>query len=192
MCTYCVRTAARGGDGVWRAFVGAAMLARRGFLCAWLTRKAAPPPRARRNLLRLREQGGARAAAGEALVSGAGPSTAGGAGEMDSDSDDSDSDDDDDDAALLAELERIKAERAEEAARAEAEAKAEEEAAKGAMFSAGNPLLAGAGGGGVKRRWDDDVVFRNQAREEPKKRTGFINDTIRNDFHKRFISRYIR
>eukprot|EP00793_Prasinoderma_coloniale_P001763 PRCOL_00003569-RA len=96
------------------------------------------------------------------------------------------------DAALLAELERIKAERAEEAARAEAEAKAEEEAAKGAMFSAGNPLLAGAGGGGVKRRWDDDVVFRNQAREEPKKRTGFINDTIRNDFHKRFISRYIR
>ncbi len=41
-------------------------------------------------------------------------------------------------------------------------------------------------------RWDDDVVFKNQARNEPKQQKRFINDTIRNDFHKRFLQRYIR
>lgn len=44
----------------------------------------------------------------------------------------------------------------------------------------------------VKRRWDDDVVFRNQTRGEPKVQKRFINDTIRNDFHRRFLHRYIR
>lgn len=41
-------------------------------------------------------------------------------------------------------------------------------------------------------RWDDDVVFKNQARGEPKAQKRFVNDTIRNDFHKRFLQRYIR
>jgi hypothetical protein len=41
-------------------------------------------------------------------------------------------------------------------------------------------------------RWDDDVVFKNQARSEPKAQKRFVNDTIRNDFHKRFLQRYIR
>lgn len=44
----------------------------------------------------------------------------------------------------------------------------------------------------VKRRWDDDVVFKNQARGEPKAQKRFINDTIRSDFHKRFLTRYIK
>lgn len=42
------------------------------------------------------------------------------------------------------------------------------------------------------RRWDDDVVFKNQTRNEPKAQKRFINDTIRNDFHKRFLQKYIR
>jgi protein CWC15 len=29
------------------------------------------------------------------------------------------------------------------------------------------------------------VVFKNQSRNEPKKERRFINDTIRNDFHRR-------
>ncbi|KAG5598004.1 hypothetical protein H5410_039236, partial [Solanum commersonii] len=33
-------------------------------------------------------------------------------------------------------------------------------------------------------RWDDDVVFKNQARGELKVVKRFINDTIRNDFHR--------
>lgn len=41
-------------------------------------------------------------------------------------------------------------------------------------------------------RWDEDVVFKNQAKGEPKQAKRFINDTIRNDFHKRFLQRYIR
>jgi protein CWC15 len=36
------------------------------------------------------------------------------------------------------------------------------------------------------------VVFKNQARGEPKTQKRFINDTIRNDFHKRFLQRYVR
>ena len=53
----------------------------------------------------------------------------------------------------------------------------------------------GAGGGAdfkTKRRWDDDVVFRNQARDAPKVGKRFINDTIRSDFHKRFLNKYIK
>ena len=49
-----------------------------------------------------------------------------------------------------------------------------------------------AGHAQVKRRWDDDVVFRNQARGEPKAQKRFINDTIRSDFHRRFLTRYIK
>ncbi|PNW69693.1 hypothetical protein CHLRE_24g755447v5 [Chlamydomonas reinhardtii] len=112
-----------------------------------------------------------------------------------------DDDDDDEKALLLAELERIKKERAEDAAKkareeADVAAKAREE-----ELRAGNPLLAiGAAGGAagadvsfnIKRRWDDDVVFKNQARGEPKQQKRFVNDTIRNDFHRRFLQRYIR
>ena len=45
----------------------------------------------------------------------------------------------------------------------------------------------------MKRRWNDDVVFKNQARDEPeKKKASFINDTIRNDFHKSFLKKYVK
>lgn len=101
----------------------------------------------------------------------------------------------------MAELERIKSERAEEARlKAEAEASEAFERQKDELAT-GNPLLdlatggAGATAGGdfrTKRRWDDDVVFRNQARDEPKVGKRFINDTIRSDFHKRFLNKYIK
>jgi protein CWC15 len=41
-------------------------------------------------------------------------------------------------------------------------------------------------------RWDDDVVFKNQARGEPKPAKRFINDTIRNDFHRKFLNKYMK
>ncbi|GMH42743.1 hypothetical protein BSKO_10662 [Bryopsis sp. KO-2023] len=121
------------------------------------------------------------------------------ADDMDADDpDDSESeedDSDDDEAELLAELERIKKERAEEA-----EKKAEEEAErelkeKEEQLLRGNPLVNRLDGGpsfSVKRRWDDDVVFKNQTRGEPKAKKRFINDTVRSDFHQRFLQRYIR
>jgi protein CWC15 len=63
----------------------------------------------------------------------------------------------------------------------------------------GNPLLnlAPSGmpastGATVKRRWDDDLIFRNQARDEPDMKKRFINDAIRSDFHRKFLSKYIK
>lgn len=109
--------------------------------------------------------------------------------------DSSDDDDEDDEAALQAELTKIRAER-EAAKKKEEEAKAaqeEEKMEEAALL--GNPLLASdeaASSGRMKRRWNEDVVFRNQAKGEPEIKKRFINDTVRNDFHKRFLNKFIR
>jgi protein CWC15 len=114
----------------------------------------------------------------------------------DSDEDDSDEDsDDDDEAALQAELAKIRAERDTARAKVDAQAAAEEESRMEEAALLGNPLLAGGGEGDVgsgklKRKWNDDVVFRNQAKGEPKIKKRFINDTVRNDFHKRFLNKF--
>lgn len=114
--------------------------------------------------------------------------------------DDSDEDSDDDTAALLAELEKIKKERAEEQARKELEQKAEEERIRMENILSGNPLLNLTGpvqaqaSFKVKRRWDDDVVFKNCAKgvDEMKKEKRFVNDTLRSEFHKKFMEKYIK
>ncbi|MBA0816453.1 hypothetical protein Gohar_001117, partial [Gossypium harknessii] len=64
--------------------------------------------------------------------------------------------------------------------------------AKEAELLRGNPLLNNPTSFGVKRRWDDDVVFKNQARGETKPQKRFINDTIRNDFHRKFLLKYMK
>ncbi|XP_065840440.1 spliceosome-associated protein CWC15 homolog isoform X2 [Oscarella lobularis] len=115
----------------------------------------------------------------------------------DDDDDDDDDSDEDDTAELLRELQKIKQERAEEEARKERERKDDEERIRKENIVSGNPLLNSSdapSGFKVKRRWDDDVVFKNCARgveENPKERK-FINDTIRSEFHKRFMSKYIK
>ena len=38
----------------------------------------------------------------------------------------------------------------------------------------------------------DDVVFKNQAREPKKEAKRFINDTVWNDFHRKFLFKYIK
>ncbi len=117
--------------------------------------------------------------------------------------DDDDSDSDDDAAALMEELERIKAQRASENERKEREREQLEEMEQRDELKMGNPLLRdemtsaddapkGKKSATLKRRWDDDTVFRNQARDEPKREKRFVNDTIRSDFHKRFLNRYIK
>ncbi|XP_066517032.1 protein CWC15 homolog [Hoplias malabaricus] len=117
---------------------------------------------------------------------------------------DSESDSDDDTAALLAELEKIKKERAEEQERKEREQKAEEERIRMENILSGNPLLNLAGqqqqqtpnqnSFSVKRRWDDDVVFKNCAKgvDESRKEKRFINDTLRSEFHKKFMEKYVK
>ena len=45
----------------------------------------------------------------------------------------------------------------------------------------------------VKRRWDDDVVFKNCSRAAPeKKEANFINDSLRSEFHRKFMNKYIK
>lgn len=43
-------------------------------------------------------------------------------------------------------------------------------------------------------RWDDDVVFKNCAKgvDEIKKDKRFVNDTLRSEFHKKFMEKYIK
>ncbi|MED6215766.1 hypothetical protein PIB30_001387 [Stylosanthes scabra] len=111
----------------------------------------------------------------------------------DNESDDDDDDDEEDDTeALMAELEQIKKERAEEKLRKERQEQEEELKVKEAELLRGNPLLNNPTSFSVKRRWDDDVVFKNQARGETKVAKRFINDTIRNDFHRKFLQKYMK
>jgi protein CWC15 len=112
---------------------------------------------------------------------------------------DESSDDEDDTAALMAELQRIKKERAADQARKEAEKRAEEERIRAENILSGNPLLNNAGPAAtksdlkVKRRWDEDVVFKNCARAESSdKSKGFINDCLRSEFHRKFMEKYIK
>nr|CAD7261703.1 unnamed protein product [Timema shepardi] len=112
--------------------------------------------------------------------------------------DSEDGDSDDDTAELLAELQRIKKERALDQAKRESEKRQEEERIRMENILSGNPLLNYAsqlpkGDLKVKRRWDDDVVFKNCARSEPeKKKDQFINDSLRSEFHRKFMEKYVK
>ncbi|KAI2630876.1 Pre-mRNA-splicing factor Cwf15/Cwc15 [Hypoxylon sp. NC1633] len=116
--------------------------------------------------------------------------------EEDEDEDDSeeDSDDEDDDEAeLRRELEKIRRERAEKREKEEREKAAAEEEERERDIALGNPLL-NPGNFNMKRRWDDDVVFKNQGRgtDDKGRKKEFINDLLRSDFHKRFMNKYVR
>ncbi|KAI1819603.1 Pre-mRNA-splicing factor Cwf15/Cwc15 [Xylaria intraflava] len=120
-----------------------------------------------------------------------------GGSENDDDDDDDDSEEDsedDEDAELRRELEKIKRERAEKREREERERAAAEEEERERDIALGNPLLNPKQDFRIKRRWDDDVVFKNQARgtEDKGKQKEFINDLLRSDFHKRFMNKYVR
>ena len=117
----------------------------------------------------------------------------GGGSDSDSDSSEDDSDDEDETAELMRELEKIKRERAEAKEREEAEKAKEAEEQRTVEIARGNPLLDPKKDFTVKRRWDDDVIFKNQARgvEEKNKKKEFVNDLLRSDFHKRFMVRVL-
>lgn len=113
--------------------------------------------------------------------------------EDEEESDDDDDSDDDSDAELQRELDRVRREREERKKKEEAERLKEEEDARERNIALGNPLL-NKQDFNMKRRWDDDVVFKNQARgtEEKGKKKEFVNDLLRSDFHRRFMSKYVR
>lgn len=131
--------------------------------------------------------------------------------DSDEDEDSDDDDDEDETAELLRELEKIKRERAEERARAEAERASSAAMSAEEAAATGNPLLnlqaalsgnrnafdstpggysssaASTASFAIKKRWDDDVIFKNQAVKSDEPRKEFINDAIRTNFHKRFL-----
>jgi protein CWC15 len=104
----------------------------------------------------------------------------------------------------MAELARIKRERAAEAARLEEQKRIEEEKIRMDNILKGNPLLNPSKSSTqssntefrVKRRWDDDVVFKNCAKADSstgeKRVAQFVNDSLRSDFHRRFMDKYIK
>jgi protein CWC15 len=107
----------------------------------------------------------------------------------------SDEESDDEEAELRRELAKMKAERAEAAAKAAAEQDKKDQDQRERDIALGNPLLNPQKEDyGVKRRWDDDVVFKNQARgtDERGKEKRFVNDLLRSDFHRRFMDKYVR
>lgn len=109
---------------------------------------------------------------------------------------DSESSESDEERELMRELERIKKERAEreqkQAAQKEEEAQLEEE--EKILFS--NPLLNhdlnDKVSMNVTKKWYQETTFGGQTRDEPKRKKRFINDTIRNDFHRKFLSKYVK
>jgi protein CWC15 len=44
----------------------------------------------------------------------------------------------------------------------------------------------------LKKKWHEETVFRNQMVGVQKDRKRFINDTVRSDFHKKFLSRFVQ
>ncbi|KAL7667673.1 hypothetical protein ACOME3_010507 [Neoechinorhynchus agilis] len=117
---------------------------------------------------------------------------------LDPDSDEDEDDDEDDASELYAELNRLKRERAAEEMRMKIHQKAEEERIRKDNFLKGNPIFNLAKQGGdfsVRRRWNDDVVFKNCADKDinsDRKSKTFINDSLRSNFHRRFMDKYIR
>jgi len=111
----------------------------------------------------------------------------------DEDSDESeDEDDEDEEAELMKELEKIKKERAEEKVRKETEEQEEADAVQHSEAVKGNPLL-NKSTYTAKRRWDEDVVFKHQSRDERDvKKKKFINDIIRSQFHRKFLHKYMK
>ena len=95
-----------------------------------------------------------------------------------------------DEEELKAEIEKIKKEREEQKRQFE---EAEKQAARERRdeIIRGNPLLDIAPGYALKRKWTEDTIFRNQASGIPKEKRRFINDTVRSDFHKKFLHKYI-
>merc|ERR1712066_411537 len=103
---------------------------------------------------------------------------------------DDDDDEDEDTEELMRELAKIKKEREEEEERKKEEKRKEDERSRRDEIMQGNPLVHGSDVS-LKRSWDDDTVFKNQARTAPKQKQRFINDAVRSDFHKKFLNKYV-
>lgn len=108
----------------------------------------------------------------------------------DDDINDDDEDDEDDEAELMKEYEKIKKMREEEKRQKEREQAEKIKQQSQEEILTGNPLLNA--NYSLKKKWFEDTVFKNQAKNEPKVKKRFVNDTVRSDFHRKFIARSVQ
>ena len=100
----------------------------------------------------------------------------------------------------MREYEKLKKEREEEQRRKEMAKVEEIKQRQQQEILEGNPLLSSslgdsssaAGQYSLKRKWHEETVFKHQARNIPAEKKRFINDTVRSDFHRRFLARTIQ
>ena len=110
----------------------------------------------------------------------------------------SDEEDDEDQLELMREYEKIKRERAEEQRKRELEKVEELKKKQLEEVLRGNPLLNQdeaqeiSEAYSLKRKWYEETIFKNQAKTEPKEKKRFVNDTVRSDFHRKFLTRFIQ
>ena len=97
---------------------------------------------------------------------------------------------------LLIELEKIKQAQKEEKEREELEQQKQSEL----NILKSNPLLnqsidnvsSVSEGYSLKKKWYEDTVFKNQSKLEQKVKKRFINDTVRSDFHRKFLNKTVQ
>merc|ERR1712137_1181648 len=118
---------------------------------------------------------------------------------LDADDSESDNNSDDDEDEIRRELAKIKAERAAAQAQQLQEDEEAKQVSEHEQALRQNPLLWQENNSGavvadysLEKKWYEDVVFKNQARDQPKHQKRFINDTVRNDFHRKFLSKYVQ
>ncbi|ODV98021.1 hypothetical protein PACTADRAFT_73660 [Pachysolen tannophilus NRRL Y-2460] len=97
-------------------------------------------------------------------------------------SSESEDDSEDETEQLMKELAKIKKEREQEKLAAAKEAQEREMMGK-------NPLLNNNSNG---RSWRNETVFQKQNKIGGNKEDGFVNDLLRNEFHKKFMDRFIK
>eukprot|EP01054_Gregarina_sp_Poly1_P001545 Gregarina_sp_Poly_1__1544@NODE_138_length_13117_cov_118_636935_g123_i0_p5_GENE_NODE_138_length_13117_cov_118_636935_g123_i0NODE_138_length_13117_cov_118_636935_g123_i0_p5_ORF_typecomplete_len198_score49_48Cwf_Cwc_15/PF04889_12/6_5e36YL1/PF05764_13/0_027DUF3381/PF11861_8/0_054DUF3498/PF12004_8/0_057AAA_23/PF13476_6/0_14MFMR_assoc/PF16596_5/0_35Sigma70_ner/PF04546_13/0_41DASH_Hsk3/PF08227_11/3_7e02DASH_Hsk3/PF08227_11/2_4Herpes_LMP1/PF05297_11/2_9DNA_pol_phi/PF04931_13/3_4DivIC/PF04977_15/2_3e03Di len=89
------------------------------------------------------------------------------------------SESDDEDEQLQKELEALRKEREETKVKLESKSQLEKLAENLAQTK-------------VAKSWEDEAVFKANAKEVRNAKAVFINDSVRSEFHKRFLSKYIQ
>lgn len=97
----------------------------------------------------------------------------------------------DTDEELMREYEKIKKMREEEKKKLEEQNAEKLKKQAEEQLLLGNPLV-NVSGYSLKKKWFEDTVFKNQSKSEPKTLKRFVNDTVRSDFHRKFLSKSIQ
>ena len=95
------------------------------------------------------------------------------------------------DEELLREYEKIKKMREDEKKTKELENAEKIKKHAEEQILLGNPLV-NVSGYSLKKKWFEDTVFKNQSKNDVKIKKRFVNDTVRSDFHRKFLSKSIQ